>query len=245
MDQGDRLKKVEDMQQYILQQLSCLQHQNYSYPPSAHLSPNYLPFSPRTSFASTPTSLHFPLTSQSSQPIPYLPPGPASYLPPTSQSTIPYLPPAPASYMPPVSQSSHSPSTPSRPQANATTSPLPLTKLQGNALPSSSIDKSKLLPVEKVIEQYPKLKSEGKAGTLACKIAKQALFGVDIMKRCTPIGNRELPGLPVKELKELKKVMFTRFPQYWKTPVEFESVWKKCLESVQQGCKRLRLEKDT
>ena len=48
----------------------------------------------------------------------------------------------------------------------------------------------------------------------------------------------------VNELIELKKVMFTQFPQYWKNPVEFEPLWKKCLESVQQGCKRLRLGKE-
>ena len=90
------------------------------------------------------------------------------------------------------------------------------------------------------MEKYPKLRCESNAGTLACKLAKEAIFGAEVMKRCTPIGIAGLPGLPEKELKELKKVMFMQFPQYWKNPVEFEPTWKRCLEAVQQGCKRQR-----
>ena len=126
-------------------------------------------------------------------------------------------------------------------------SPLPLSKLQASnphALPSSRIDRSKLETVEKVIEKYPRLRAECKAGTLAWKVAKEAIFGPEVMKECTPVGSRDKPGLPTKELSELKKVMFTQYPQYWKNPVEFEPVWKRCLESVQQGCKRMRLGKD-
>ena len=59
-----------------------------------------------------------------------------------------------------------------------------------------------------------------------------------------PIGSRELPGLPEKELKMLKKAMYTRFLQYWGNKMEFEPVWKRCLESVQQCCKCMRLGKE-
>ena len=70
---------------------------------------------------------------------------------------------------------------------------------------------------------------------------KRGLFGTEVMKQCTPIGSRDKPGLPAAELRELKKAIFTQFPQFWKCPVEFESTWKKCLEAIQQSCKRLRL----
>ena len=148
--------------------------------------------------------------------------------------------PPPTSEAPPVSQ--QSPATPHRPRkpADASTSPLPFNRVSGNALPSSRIKKDKLKTVESVIKKYPKLKDECKAGRLACKLAQEALFGEEVMKECTPIGNRDLPALPQKELRELKKVMFMQYPQYWKTAVEFEPVWKKCLEAVQQLCKRLR-----
>ncbi len=75
-------------------------------------------------------------------------------------------------------------------------------------------------------------------------MAKEALFGPDVMKLCTPIGSRDKPGLPAKEFGELKKAIFTQFPQYWKNPIEFEGTWKKCVEAVQQCCKRLRLGKE-
>ena len=124
----------------------------------------------------------------------------------------------------PCSSSSVCPSTPKR---SAT-----------NALPSSAINKEKLASVEEVMKKYPKLRQESKAGTLACKLAKEAIFGADIMKKCTPRTSR------AKELKVLKKAMYTRFPQYWGNKVEFEPVWKRCLESVQQYCKRMRLGKE-
>lgn len=123
--------------------------------------------------------------------------------------------------------------------------PLPLTNVSLNScLSSDEIEKQKLIPVKDVIRKYPKLITESKIGALSCKIAKEALFGTYVMERCTPIGTRHLPGLPYKELTELKKILFQQFPKCARSPVEFESTWKKCLEAVQQACKRLRNGKD-
>ena len=108
-------------------------------------------------------------------------------------------------------------------------------------LNSSEIDKSKLKSVQSVLDRHQNLQNESKAPTLAWKIAKDAVFGELILKQCTPLGNRELPGLPTAELMELKTAIFNQFPQFWKNPAEFEDLWRKCLESIQQGCKRLRL----
>ena len=221
MDLEVRMKRVEDIQQQILQQLTYHHYPFRSPLPSSGLPfPNTTPYPPYPTFAPIPDF-------QSS-----------SFL---SPSNIPNILKSPPKSQPPA------PSTPNRRYASSNfVSPLPLSKLPptAKALPSSAIKNDKLVTVEKVTEKYPKLKEECKAGTLACKIAKEALFGPEVMMQCTPIGNRELPGLPTKELQQLKKTMFSRFPQYWNNPVEFEPVWKKCLESVQQGCKRLRLGKD-
>ena len=73
-------------------------------------------------------------------------------------------------------------------------SPLPLTKTAINALPSSAINKEKLVSVEEVIKKYPKLKQESQAGSLACKIAKEAIFGADVLKQCTPLGAANFRG---------------------------------------------------
>ena len=100
--------------------------------------------------------------------------------------------------------------TPRRPQGAATESsssgqsPLRLNNLQLNnvhALPSSLINKEQLQPVEDVVRKYVKLRGESNAGRLACKIAKEAIFRPDVTKMCTPIGSREKPGLPLKELR--------------------------------------------
>ncbi len=102
------------------------------------------------------------------------------------------------------------------------------------------IDQSKLITVENVMAKYSNMRGKSKAERLACKVAKEALFDPDVMKLCTPIGSRDKPGLPAKKFGE---ATVTQFPQYWKNPIEFEGTWKKCVEAVQQCCKRLGKEK--
>ena len=62
--------------------------------------------------------------------------------------------------------------------------PVPIPK----QLPSSAIRREGLLSVEVVLAQNTKLKGPGKAGTLALKLAKQCLFGEDVLRHCSPWG---------------------------------------------------------
>ena len=71
---------------------------------------------------------------------------------------------------------------------------------------------------------------------LTVKLAKEAVFGEEVMSRCTSGGTRELPGLPSEELYELKKTVLKQYPQYWKCLHDFEGVWKKCRDSLEQAC---------
>ena len=109
-------------------------------------------------------------------------------------------------------------------------------------LPSSEIPKQTLLSVNVVLNANCDLKGEEKAGTLCQKLAKEAMFGPDVMRRCTPAGPKELPALPKTELFALKTVMFRQLPQFWHRPNEFEKkIWKeKCWVAIEQACKRLR-----
>ena len=107
------------------------------------------------------------------------------------------------------------------------------------ALPSSEINTTSLSSIDVVMERYSKLKGEAKAPTLAMKLAKEAVFSDEVMKKCTPVGGRGLPGLPVVELQMLKQAMFNKFPQYWQNPPEFEGLWSECMESIGQACKHL------
>jgi hypothetical protein len=91
-----------------------------------------------------------------------------------------------------------------------------------------------------VIEANHRLTKVSKASTLAVKIAKDAVFGEALMKKCTTMGVRQLPGLPRKELYDIKKAIFDLFPSFWKNLEEFEGVWAICVDAIGQLCKRLR-----
>ena len=98
--------------------------------------------------------------------------------------------------------------------------------------------------MEYVLQKYRHLIKPG-AGTknvssLSVKLAKEAIFGEGVMKKCTPGGTRELPGLPRRELYTLKKILLQQFPRYWECLHDFIEVWKKCRGSIEQACKRER-----
>lgn len=51
------------------------------------------------------------------------------------------------------------------------------------------------------------------------RLAREAIFGEDVMKQCTPCGTQELiPGLPHAELYELKMIMFNKFQMFHRCP---------------------------
>ena len=140
-------------------------------------------------------------------------------------------------------ESTQSQTTPESIQPQTPVVPSPILDSNGkNALHSSVIDKSQLpLKTAEALKKYHGLLTESKASTLAWKLARDCIFGEKVLKECTPLGNRELPALPQVELGELKKIIFKQFPQYWRSPSDFENLWKRCIEAIQQGCKRLRL----
>ena len=110
-----------------------------------------------------------------------------------------------------------------------------------NSLPSDKIVKESLKSVEDALRGYDELKCAEKASTLTQKLAREAFFGEDVMKRCTPGGTKDFPALPKDEMFSLKKEVFQQLPQFWQCPANFEKLWKtKCWPSVEQACCRLR-----
>ena len=224
----DRLTLFEQTQQDILQRLQRLEKmecsspsaQSYAYQHSSCYQPVFQMQEPEKTILQSPHVM------------PGQPVGPISGPQPSITSPVQ---PVPGSSLQSPSALPPDPEMDTEPLVNLTS-----VKSSANALPSSMIKTAGLCRVEDVIARYPKLRGESKAGTLACKLAQEAIFGKEVLKQCTPAGNRELPGLPVKELVELKKIMFKQFPQYQRSPVEFEPIWRKCLDAVQQSCKRLR-----
>ena len=150
----------------------------------------------------------------------------------------------PSIQAPPIQQPSIQAPTPSTSApAHFQTPPQPLPPTRQNTakcLDSCEIRKELLRPVDEVLFINAKYRVLSKASTLAVKWAKEAFFGDNVLVRCTVAGGREFPGLPQKEMQELKGVMLRQFPQFWQAPVQFELTWKDCCESIGQACKRLR-----
>ena len=113
-------------------------------------------------------------------------------------------------------------------------------KKNANILAGNTINKNKLIPLVQASAKYHKLIVVSKAPTLATKLARDTFFGEDILRQCTVMGCREHPGLPIEELNELKQAVFSKFPQFWPNPVEFEDIWTQCADAIGQLCKRLR-----
>ena len=88
---------------------------------------------------------------------------------------------------------------------------------KAKALQSDVIPKAKLVSVETVMEKYPKLKTIGNSGALAVKLARESVFGEEVLVQCTVFGARDLPDLPTEELGQLKQALFAQFPQFWGT----------------------------
>ena len=81
-------------------------------------------------------------------------------------------------------------------------------------LPLSVINKGQLLQATTIFRKYPDLIYESKIGTLATKHAKEAFFGNDVLVQCIVAGERDYPGLPEEELKQLKHAVFMQFLRF-------------------------------
>ena len=99
----------------------------------------------------------------------------------------------------------------------------------------------KLLTPEAVVEKYPQLLKLSKLTILALRLAREAYFGTWIMNCCTVRGVGDLPALPHTQLLNMKKFLHSfAILRYAASHVEFETLWKGCLESIGQGCKAIR-----
>ena len=101
------------------------------------------------------------------------------------------------------------------------TTPIPITKVSSKftELPSSEINKQQLQSIPDVLEKHTALRTECILGVLAVKLAREAIFGDPILRRCTW---NDTPALPQAELNLLKTILFEQFPRFWSCPEEYE-----------------------
>ena len=85
-------------------------------------------------------------------------------------------------------------------------------------LPSSAIRKDQLRDINEVVAQHRNLVHKDTAGTLCQILAREAVFGKDVLARCTITGNGGKTALPLQELNNLKIKMFSLFPAYHNSP---------------------------
>ena len=214
-----------DVQNQILEDFS---NPSYSPPPlPPPLQDSNLPSMPLPPSATTLSQQapNTPILPQPSQ-------QPHISLSTPSRASIP-----PFSFMCDISQSS---STSQQPE-NVQCLPIP-PKSSTATLPADAINKAKLVSPAQTLQQYPKLRTEGKASMLAIKLARESFFSEITMSQCTVMGCGKYPALPATQLNTLKQTLFTQFSRYWSNPVLFESVWKNCAEVIGQACKRIRAE---
>ena len=231
---------MRDTQQRILQRLEALEHFIQREPPLYHpslyyQSPQYPHFLSNASYPPKPLSSQLPPPMTS----------PSYSLPPPTTSTPHPLPPpmtSPSHPLPPPIIPPCSSQNASSTQEDVCPDPLPLSRSSGDkALPSSEIKKDKLSSVQEVLDKYSHLIKKGATirniRMLSIKLAKEAIFGADVMARCTPGGTREYPGLPRKELYELKKIALEQYPQYWNCLHIFEDVctWSHTIKCASVG----------
>ena len=121
---------------------------------------------------------------------------------------------------------------------------LPLSHQYFNdALPSSEIDKGSLEEVNKPLEKALKREDKDAApSTVTHSLAKSAVFGINLMRGCTPSGSSTLYALPKTEILNLKRMVFKASPRFWHSPAAFEAEWKgKCWPAFEQACRRPRI----
>ena len=115
----------------------------------------------------------------------------------------------------------------------AATTSLPMLIAAVNAkyeMSSEKICRQELKTALEVVQKYPDLHIESKIGVLAVKLPRQALFGDNVMKRCTPRGWQKCLHCPQAELNMLKVTLFKQFPRLWsclKSLKESEPLHKK------------------
>ena len=192
---------------------------DYSFPPTSEL-----PIFSNTDFptpASELSTFSFPTTSEL----------PALNFPASTQNF-----PAPALNFPaPPTQNFPAPPTQ---ELSGTPQPLPIqTKLKNEPLRNWEAPEKNMEEVMAECRHFIKMEQPG---TAAQMLARHAVFGEETMRKCTPLGSRELKALPQSGLWAIKCAIFKLYPECWSKPESFEPAWKKCRIGIEQACGRLR-----
>lgn len=97
-----------------------------------------------------------------------------------------------------------------------------------------------LLSPDEVIKKYPKYVNTSNIGRLAVRLAREAYFGKELMKKSTALGCQDKPRLPKEKLDSLKLKLLSLFPQFAAAPHEFEPLWTRSVAAINHHAASLR-----
>jgi hypothetical protein len=99
-----------------------------------------------------------------------------------------------------------------------------------------------LSTIESVIAKYPNLHCEKNATRMAVKLAREAVFGIDVLAQCTPLGNASFRALPNDGLRAIKSAICDLLPYGRSNQIEIEKTWKACQNAIGQACKHASMQ---
>ena len=78
-------------------------------------------------------------------------------------------------------------------------------------------------------------------GELACKLAREAVFGEEVMAQSTILGIRGQRALPAERIELIKETILQhRYPMMKADSESFKAVWKLCTAAINHACSKLR-----
>ena len=95
----------------------------------------------------------------------------------------------------------------------------------------------KLTPVDRILKEYPG-KGKLQLRLLATVLARDIIFGREVLGKCSLSGRKSTDTLDPKKLNYIKTVIRSRVSEM--PEVEFEYLWLKCRQSISKSCQALR-----
>ena len=81
-------------------------------------------------------------------------------------------------------------------------------------------------------------------GELACRLARESVFGEELMAACTVQGLRGNAALPREGIALIKETIIQqRFPVMTGDSLALKSIWKSCTDALNHSCSKLRRQK--
>ena len=78
-------------------------------------------------------------------------------------------------------------------------------------------------------------------GELACRLARESVFGEEMMVKCTVHGFRHGKALPPEGIAAIQEAIIQyRFPLLTIDSTGFMAIWKTCAGALNHACSKIR-----